>query len=1022
MRNRLLFLFLLLTTSHLSHSQLVGTDCFLQGHWLEVGIDRMGAFGTCTSPATYHPHVCCGTATAFTPGGNLDVSYDWGHDGWSVGSPALMGNYTIPGFPQEGWSLQVGATEYRNWASGAPCTGPFAIAGSNTAYSNTGGRATGIWQGAIAGISVKQETRIDTESSWIVVTTRLYNTTASPIANVWYERTCDPDNTSFWSGTSLTSNIVVHQNEDVRHMVQVVAHGNTPASGSTPAYNANNSYMSLATKDCRAKCGFLGSFGGLYPGTTPSGLWSSAGLGTALNDSNYSDVGIWLVFNIGTIAANDSAVISYAYIYRNAYKHSGIDSAFPEPALAAAGSRIDNGDTVDGCSLVGVDSVDLDILFGDDKTWTWSKWTWTPSIGLSATTGVHVKVGFGALSGYVTYTLTGTDSATGMRSCHNRQLLVTVKNCRQATVNDPCVGDALVFGMLGDSVGATYFWTGPTGFTSTLHHPVINPTTWADTGMYRVIRTVGGVPDTDFIHVLLHPLPVINATSNIPNRCDPMQNPLNLFASLDSAGETFSWSGPGGFTSVLQNPSVSPFDSSLQGTYTVTGTSIWGCRSTTSTDVIPGVKAQWLSSIHYGCEYDTVYFTNYTTNASVYQWVFGDATPDATTRHAMHVYRAGSNAKWNVLLRASNTSCVDTEAHEIDARHSIKAAFDPTPDTICFNGGANSISFDSVGSFASDSGFIYPVSGFGWSFGDGTFDNTQTNPVTHTFTTPGIFPVRLLVNDAMGCPDSITHSVWVVDIKVKSFHDTLLCVSQPLPLENKIITTPEGEWPYKFSWSQSPVANLDNDTVQIPHLFGVGVFTDVLTVTIPGIVPDGCPVTNTMVINSVLGKKLQQLSVSQTIDYGSSIQLNASNEVIYYWLPNDGSLDNNNINNPIASPKRTTTYTVFGLDDNGCRDSAYITIYVDTTMDQDVPTAFTPNGDGVNDVFKPVGIKFQHMVEFRVFNRWGQEVFYTNNKEIGWDGTFHGTKQDLGTYNYLIIVNKPGQDNVVYKGNVTLLR
>ncbi|MCD6013043.1 MAG: hypothetical protein K0Q79_2905, partial [Flavipsychrobacter sp.] len=47
---------------------------------------------------------------------------------------------------------------------------------------------------------------------------------------------------------------------------------------------------------------------------------------------------------------------------------------------------------------------------------------------------------------------------------------------------------------------------------------------------------------------------------------------------------------------------------------------------------------------------------------------------------------------------------------------------------------------------------------------------------------------------------------------------------------------------------------------------------------------------------------------------------------------------------------------------------------------------------------------------------------YTNSKEGGWDGTFHGTPQDLGVYNYLIIVARPGQDNVVYKGNVTLVR
>ena len=102
---------------------------------------------------------------------------------------------------------------------------------------------------------------------------------------------------------------------------------------------------------------------------------------------------------------------------------------------------------------------------------------------------------------------------------------------------------------------------------------------------------------------------------------------------------------------------------------------------------------------------------------------------------------------------------------------------------------------------------------------------------------------------------------------------------------------------------------------------------------------------------------------------------------VFVFLIVEQDVNNNNINNPIATPKQTTTYTVFGYDINGCLDSADIVIHVDTTMNQDVPSAFTPNGDGNNDVFKPVGIKFQYMVEFRVYNRWGQELFYTNNED-----------------------------------------
>src|SRR4051812_1113004 len=85
-----------------SFAQIVGGNVFLQGHWLEVGIDNMGAFGTCTSPPGYHAHGTASTfpSVCFSAGDKLDACYDWGHDGWGIGTPCEMGDYTIPGYPQ----------------------------------------------------------------------------------------------------------------------------------------------------------------------------------------------------------------------------------------------------------------------------------------------------------------------------------------------------------------------------------------------------------------------------------------------------------------------------------------------------------------------------------------------------------------------------------------------------------------------------------------------------------------------------------------------------------------------------------------------------------------------------------------------------------------------------------------------------------------------------------------------------------------------------------------------------------
>jgi gliding motility-associated-like protein len=176
-------------------------------------------------------------------------------------------------------------------------------------------------------------------------------------------------------------------------------------------------------------------------------------------------------------------------------------------------------------------------------------------------------------------------------------------------------------------------------------------------------------------------------------------------------------------------------------------------------------------------------------------------------------------------------------------------------------------------------------------------------------------------------------------------------------------------------------------------------------------------------IHSILGAKLMNVTGGTTIKYGDKLQLYSSNELKYMWTPNDGTLTNNNINNPVASPSVTTTYTVFGMDKYGCLDSASLTIIVDSTMNEFVPSGFTPNGDGLNDIFRPTFLKYQKLVEFSVYNRWGQKVFSTSNKDEGWDGAFNSQPQDMGVYFYNIIVSRAGySNNQIYKGEVTLIR
>ena len=163
------------------------------------------------------------------------------------------------------------------------------------------------------------------------------------------------------------------------------------------------------------------------------------------------------------------------------------------------------------------------------------------------------------------------------------------------------------------------------------------------------------------------------------------------------------------------------------------------------------------------------------------------------------------------------------------------------------------------------------------------------------------------------------------------------------------------------------------------------------------------------------------LTEDTTVKYGKPFQILASGARLYNWTP-VSSLNNPNISYPIAQPTEDTRYVLGGISANGCR--AFDTLYV-TIDDRDnlfVPSAFSPNGDGKNDMFKITNLTFQKVMEFRVFNRWGQEIFSTSDNGRGWDGTWKGVDQNIGTYSYLIRVGSPDGSVETYRGEVTLIR
>lgn len=156
-----------------------------------------------------------------------------------------------------------------------------------------------------------------------------------------------------------------------------------------------------------------------------------------------------------------------------------------------------------------------------------------------------------------------------------------------------------------------------------------------------------------------------------------------------------------------------------------------------------------------------------------------------------------------------------------------------------------------------------------------------------------------------------------------------------------------------------------------------------------------------------------------TIKAGESIQLEASGAVSYQWIPGKW-LSDNNIANPVAYPREPLIYTVLGRNRFGCYDSAHTQIAI--IDDYFIPNAFTPNGDGLNDVFKIENIGYQGIGAFQIFNCWGELIFEGYKANAKWDGSYSGQAAPAGTYFYYIILNTSDGNSKTHKGSVTLLR
>lgn len=297
-----------------------------------------------------------------------------------------------------------------------------------------------------------------------------------------------------------------------------------------------------------------------------------------------------------------------------------------------------------------------------------------------------------------------------------------------------------------------------------------------------------------------------------------------------------------------------------------------------------------------------------------------------------------------------------------------------------------------------------------WTPAGGVNDPTIQNPIGIT----GATTTYQVLATIGSCSTTRTIDITAIPYPVANAGpDTTICYNTPAYLHG----THDGS---SFTWS--PTSTLLNSNSLNPIAYP-SIPTEYVLSSFD---TRGCPKPgrDTVLVNAL--PKINAFAGNDTmVIVGQPLQLNAEGGVSYLWIPSTG-LNNPGIKNPIGmygSEIDSVRYTVHVFNDYGCVDSAFVKVTVFKTQPQVfVPTGFTPNGDGLNDVLRPIAVGIKEIKYFSIYNRWGQLLFKTTTNGHGWDGRISGTPQSTNVFVWMVSAVDYLDRPYFQKGTVTLIR
>ncbi len=656
-----------------------------------------------------------------------------------------------------------------------------------------------------------------------------------------------------------------------------------------------------------------------------------------------------------------------------------------------------------------------------DTTITNYSWNFGDGIGTSTQQNPTYTYNLGAGINNISVVLTVTTSL-GCTATVTKNIVISRPNAN-FSISSPvniCSGDSVHY--ISSSSFPSMTWAygdgstlGPTPpSTNNWHHFAASG---AYTSTLTVIDSIGCTANfintTQPISVQNIPTVIITSPAFSNDSCWPL---TTTFTDNSIVNVFFSrnWNTFDG-TTYVPSPSISPTTYAIPGTYSVslTETTTNGCMaSATYTFIVNGPKADFTISQDTICKGQSITFNiNDSSGVGSWYWDFGDGTGGDTlvspVSHTFNYHPPNPHGTTTVLLVYRSHLCHESKPHPVSI-YQVIANF--------IRNGNDTLKIDTAHCLGTQDVFTNTSTGNTatnfWSFGDGSATSTLATPPPHTYTAAGTYTVELIIktSSAAGCVDTMKKQMIIYPQYTVAITGDTICLGST----GQLTSTPPAA---TYSWTASPPPN--------PASTANPIVSPTITTTYTLIAGDinGCTDTAKTVV--FVEQKPTPVKFDTSIIIGQTVSLPGGQgpAYTYTWSPTT-SLSCVNCATPVYNGTVNANFIEIISDTRRCfRDTSTFNIEILPEASIAVPTAFTPNGDGKNDVVYVAGWGLKSLQYFKIFNRWGELIFQSEDLTVGWDGTYKGVPQNVETYVYeasaiSYISDKP----LTKKGYINLLR